>query len=109
MHPGIFSKRYPSERWSWCIKKLVLIESKIILIQIGSFKAVRVDCNNRVFSSVTTMQLIYQTNVPVLSEAMMAIELQLIGLTFVVPLYHCSGVVDVSCVLMPGIFHKNYG
>ena len=102
MHFCVKSKLYPSERRSRSDYKLLLTYT---VDYFTLLKTMRVDCEHRVFSSITAMKLFNKTNVPVLLETMMAIELQLVSFAVVMTLNHCSGVVHVSCIFMPNILY----
>ena len=68
-----------------------------------------IGCEYRVFTCVTAMKLINQTDVPTLFKTLMAVELQLVGFPVKVTLNHCSGMVDISGVFMPNMLHEERG
>ena len=47
--------------------------------------------------------------VPVFHETMMTVKLHLICLTIVMPLVHISSIVNILCILVPGIFYEDRG
>ena len=106
MHFGILPECPPSEHRSWCNKNFIFT---LIIIRVSCFKTVWVYCEHGVFTSITAVQLINHTYVPILSETHMAVNLQLICLAVIVTLNHCSRMVNVPCVLMPNIFHNKDG
>ena len=106
MHPGVIPETPPSKHRRWCVINFVFT---LIIVNVRCFKTVWVYCEHGVFTSITAVQLINHTYVPILSKTHMAVKLQLICLAVIVTVYHCSRMVNVSCVLMPNIFHKKEG
>ena len=70
-----------------------------------NFEAMWVGCDHRILTRIAAMEHLNHFGVPVLNKAMVAVNLQLVSLVFVMALNHLSCVIDVLSVLMPDILN----
>ena len=103
---GVIIEKSKKIRRSWCDCITVIC---LAIVKWKCFIAMWIDCKYRIFTCVAAMELNDKIDVPVLLESLMAIYLQLVSLTIEVTLNHWSGMVNISCVLMPNIFNQNRG
>ena len=67
----------------------------------------RVCCDYRILTCIAAMEHLYHVCVPVLSKAMVAVNLQHVCLAVVMPLNHLPCVVNVLGILVPDILHDD--
>ena len=101
---SVISELVPSHRCNWMISNKSYFTEPIRVV--CHCEAIRIGWKNRVFTCITTMKLFNQVYVPVLFEAVVAIDLKLIVLAIVMTLDHMSCMVHIFGLFMPYIFNE---
>ena len=70
-------------------------------------EAIWVGCNHRHLTCIAAVEHLDKGSVPVLDKAMVAVQLHLVCLVFVMALNHLPCVENVFCVFMPNVLHDD--
>ena len=103
-HFSVSSELVPAHCEDWIFQQFKLT---IAVLRVFHTETIRIACNHRILTSITAMEHTDKHYVPVFRHSMVTIDLQLVGLIFIVTLDHVPSMVNIFRVSMPYVFYDN--